>query len=71
MLFACGSLEVCNPKDTATLKMGKLSNNSNQRNAVYELPQDDNQEMEYGFVEIFCRLFWLKRKTKKNEVGNW
>ena len=46
-------------KDTASLKIGKLANNSNQKNAMYKLPLDDSKEVEYGFVENFCRLFDL------------
>ena len=52
-------------KDTASLKIGKLSNNSNQKNAVYKLPLDDSKEVECGFVENFCRLFDLRDRLRK------
>ena len=35
-------------KDTAALKVGKLSNNSNQKNAIHKLPSDESKEVEYG-----------------------
>ena len=44
-------------KDTAALKMGKLTCNTNQRNAVYKLPLEENNGIEYGFIENFCMLF--------------
>ena len=52
-------------KDTASLKIGKLSNNSNQKNAMYKLPVDKSKEVEYGFVENFCRLFDLRDRLRK------
>ena len=51
--------------EKASLKMGKLSNNSNQKNAVYKLPSDENNEVDYGFVENFCRLFDLRDRLRK------
>ena len=30
-------------KNTTALKMGRLSNNSNQKNALYKLPSEDNE----------------------------
>ena len=44
--------------------MGKLSNNSNQKNAIYKLPSEDS-EIDYGFVENFCRLFDLRDRLRK------
>ena len=52
-------------KNTSSLKMGKLSNNSNQKNTVYKLPSDENNEVDYGFVENFCRLFDLRDRLRK------
>ena len=52
-------------KNTSSLKMGTLSNNSNQMNAVYKLPSDENNEVDYGFVENFCRLFDLRDRLRK------
>ena len=43
-------------KDTASLKIGRLSNNSNQKNAMYKLPLDDSKEVECGFVENLLQL---------------
>ena len=51
-------------KNTQALKMGKLSNNSNQKNAIYKLPSEDS-EIDYGFVENFCRLFDLRDRLRK------
>jgi len=52
-------------KDTAALKMGKLTCNTNQRNAVYKLPLEENNGIEYGFIESFCMLFDLRDRLRK------
>ena len=34
-------------------------------NAVYNLPLDEIKELEYGFVENFCRLIDLRDRLRK------
>jgi hypothetical protein len=45
--------------------MGELSKNSNQKNAFYKLPSDENNEVDYRFVKSFCRLFDLRDRLRK------
>ena len=40
--------------------MGKVSGSSNQKNANYRLPLEEDLDLEHEFVENFCQLLYLK-----------
>ena len=44
-------------KDVASLKMGKMTACSTQKNANYNLPLETETAIEHGFVESFCDFF--------------
>ena len=43
--------------DFSSLKIGKLSGSSHQKNPSYRLPLEGDPAVEHGFVENFCQLF--------------
>ena len=52
-------------KDASTLKVGKLTTVSTQKNADYNLPLETDLVVEHGFVENFCELFRLREKLRR------
>ena len=55
-------------KNYDSLKIGKLSSSSTQKQGNYKLATEEETEAEHGFVDNFIQLFTLRDRLRKREM---